>query len=254
MITSCMPPQWETRQHSNDNHSILFVVIVCAILRETIIIQLWLWPWRTLLPVAWNVRDSEIWAYGYTPLLNGSLWECLLKTQKCKCRCRIIISDRFWRHPVDLCFITPFSYSKNDFFFFFFGPFFQKQKQMNPHIPTVCLQRRLSGEDNSTTPRGDHLLFKSHIQMYSAWRGVTRFSCSRQTPLAMIHEFQHATVCYNPSCQQQRARPRFSFQTAQHLAKQHLASRCVNGPNPNWEATIFSGLERKATAWGEHLG
>lgn len=139
MITSCMPPQWETRQHSNDNHSILFVVIVCAILRETIIIQLWLWPWRTLLPVAWNVRDSEIWAYGYTQLLNGSLWESLLKTQKCKCRCRIIISDRFWRHPVDLCFITPFSYSKNDFFFFFLGRFFKnKNKWIHTFPQSAC--------------------------------------------------------------------------------------------------------------------
>lgn len=52
--------------------------------------------------------------------------------------------------------------------FFLFTDFLSHlyKHKMNLHIPTVCLQRRLSGKDNSTTPQGIIYYSKTHRNLF----------------------------------------------------------------------------------------
>lgn len=92
-----------------------------------------------------------------------------------------MISDRILCHLANQCFITVFHR--------FSLPILKK---INPHIPTICSQRRSSGKDNSATPQGIIYYSKEHPNLFHLKRSSM---CSRRNRVVTIRAFQHAVVC-----------------------------------------------------------
>lgn len=127
----------------------------------------------------------------------------------------------YWRHSFDLCFITLF-------FFLIYTQIiiFSPKHKTNWHIPTVCLQRRLSGKDNSTTPQGIIYYSSPHSNLFH----LTSFTLNHRTPPVMIHELQHTDidVTYDGKTE--------NWDTFQNITYMQVTIHVINTVviNPDW--------------------